>query len=102
MVQVKKRSGRVLTEVGNVRNWAVHWELLVIRSKTVAVGIRVGEQTGLEDWISTRLDTWNQVRRRESRLLDLYSGARTKIESISNSEPLFAFELVMEGGVPAK
>lgn len=46
-------------------------DLLVVDTQTVAVGIGVGEQARLQDGVGGRLNTWNQVRRRESNLLNL-------------------------------
>ena len=58
-------------EIGDRNDGFVDRELLVIHAETVAVSVRVREQTGLQDWIRRRLDTRNKVRRREGRLLDL-------------------------------
>ena len=49
---------------------AVNGDLLVVTAETVAVGIRVGEETGLEDGVGGRLDTGDHVGRREGGLLD--------------------------------
>ena len=49
----------------------VDWQLLVVDTDTVAVGVWVGEQTGLEDRVCRRLNAWRQVRRVEGDLLDL-------------------------------
>lgn len=51
--------------------WAVNGDLLVVTAETVAVGIRIGEETGLEDGVCGRLDTGDHVGRREGGLLDL-------------------------------
>lgn len=50
---------------------AVNGDLLVVAAQTVAVGIRVGEETGLEDGVCGGLDARDHVGRRESGLLDL-------------------------------
>lgn len=58
-------------EVGDRNDRLVDRELLVIHTETMAVSIRVGEQTGLQDRICRWLDTGNKVRGRESSLLNL-------------------------------
>ena len=45
-------------------------DLLVIDTEAVAVGVRVGEETGLEDWVGRRFNARNHVRGREGHLLD--------------------------------
>lgn len=50
---------------------AVNRDLLVVAAETVAVGIRVGEETGLQDGVCGGFDARNHVGRRESGLLDL-------------------------------
>ena len=49
----------------------VDGDLFVVAAKTVAVGVGVGEETGLQHGIGGGLDTRDHVRWRESRLLDL-------------------------------
>jgi len=64
--------GRAIAlEVVNGHDGCVDWELLVVDSETMAVGIRVREETRLEDGVGRWLDVWNEVRRRESSLFDL-------------------------------
>lgn len=46
-------------------------DLLIVDAEAVAVGVRVGEQTGLKDRIGRRFDPGNHVRRRKGHLLDL-------------------------------
>ena len=58
-------------EVGDRNDRLVDRELLVIHPETMAMSIRVGEQTGLQDRICRWLDTGNKMRGRESSLLDL-------------------------------
>jgi hypothetical protein len=52
---------KALTEVGNTSNWTVHRELLVVDTKTVAMSVRIREQSGLEDRVCARLDTWDEM-----------------------------------------
>lgn len=66
---VDKGHRSIALEVGNRNNGSVDWELLVVGSETVAVGIGVGEETRLEDGIGGGLDVRNEVRRREGSLL---------------------------------
>ena len=49
----------------------VDWDLLVVDAETVAVGIGVGEEAGLEDWVGGGLDAGDEVRGREGDLLNL-------------------------------
>jgi hypothetical protein len=49
----------------------VDGELLVVDTETVAVGVRVGKESGLEDGIRRGLDVRDEMRRRESSLLNL-------------------------------
>lgn len=46
-------------------------DLLVVDAEAMAVSVRVGEQTGLQDRIGRRFDPGNHVRRRKGDLLDL-------------------------------
>lgn len=58
----------ITLEVGNRDERLVDGELLVVDTETVAMSIRVREQTRLEDWIGGGLDTRNEVRRGERSL----------------------------------
>lgn len=58
-------------EVGNGDDRLVDWELLVICTETMALGVWIGEQTGLQDRVCRWFDTGNKVRGRESRLFNL-------------------------------
>lgn len=49
---------------------SVNRNLLVVDSKAVAVGVRVGEEAGLEDRVSGGFDAGDHVRGREGNLLD--------------------------------
>ena len=49
----------------------VDGDLLIVDSEAVAVGVRVGEKTRLQDRIGRRFDTGNHVRWRKGDLLDL-------------------------------
>jgi len=69
LVVVVRRA--VSFEVGNRNDWLVDWELLIIHTETIAMSVRVGEQTGLQDRICRWFDTRNKVRGRESGLLNL-------------------------------
>ena len=48
----------------------IDWKLLVVNSYTVTVGVGVGEETRLQDWICGRLDAGHHVSWIESNLLD--------------------------------
>ena len=63
----------VTLEVGNsvFGPGGVDRKLLVVDADTVAVGVRVGKQTGLQDWIGGRLKTGHHVSRIVGDLLDL-------------------------------
>ena len=61
-------SGTIPLEVVDRGDRRVDGELLIVNTKTVAVGIRVGEEPGLEDRICRRLDVGDEMRRRESSL----------------------------------
>lgn len=50
---------------------AVDGDLLVVAAQTVALGVGVGEEAGLQDWVGRGLDARNHVRRREGGLLNL-------------------------------
>ena len=59
----------VVSNSSSVR--AVDWDLLVVLAESVAVSIRVGEETTLEHLIVGWLDTWNQVGWSKGGLLNL-------------------------------
>jgi hypothetical protein len=61
----------ITLEVGNGYQGCIDGNLLVVDSQSVSVGVGVGEQSALQDGISTWLDTRYQVRWREGRLLNL-------------------------------
>mgnify|MGYP007046485915 FL=1 len=50
---------------------AVDWDLLVVDSQAVSVGVWVREQSRLKNWVSRWLHVWHRVRRRECNLLNL-------------------------------
>ena len=50
---------------------AVDGDLLVVAAQAVAVRVRVGEETGLKDWVGGGLDTGDHVRGGESGLFNL-------------------------------
>lgn len=49
----------------------VNRDLLIVDTKAVAVGVRIGEKTGLKDRIGRRFNTGNHMRWRKGDLLDL-------------------------------
>jgi hypothetical protein len=49
---------------------AVNWDLLVVLAQSISVSIGIREKSTLKHLIGGRLNTGNQVRRRESRLLN--------------------------------
>lgn len=51
--------------------WSIDRNLLVVGSKTVTMGIRVGKESGLEDGIDGGLNTRHQMRRRKGNLFNL-------------------------------
>ena len=69
LVVVVRRT--VPLEIGDRNDRLVDWELLVVHAKTMAVGVWVGKQAGLQDRVSRWLDTRDKVGGRESSLLDL-------------------------------
>jgi hypothetical protein len=62
---VNKGHGPITLEVGNRDNRSIDRKLLVVSTKAVTVGIRVGEESRLEDRIGGRLNVGNKVGRRE-------------------------------------
>ena len=70
VVAVDSHSAITLEGVeGDVRG--VDGDLLIVGTQTMSVGIRVREKTRLENGIGGRLDTGDEVRGRESSLLNL-------------------------------
>lgn len=57
--------------VEDTSNWAVDWNLLVVDTQSVSVGVWVREQSGLQHWVSRWLHVWNSVTWREGSLLDI-------------------------------
>ena len=55
----------VTLEVGNGANWRVNRQLLVVDTKTMAVGVRIRKETGLQDGINRILEVGNNVGRRK-------------------------------------
>jgi hypothetical protein len=51
-------------------SWRVDGQLLVVNADAVAVGVGVGEEARLQDWVGTGLDTRDQVCGVEGDLLD--------------------------------
>jgi len=49
----------------------VNWDLSIIGTQTVSVGIGVRKQTGLQHLVGAWFDSWNHVGRREGDLLNL-------------------------------
>lgn len=64
------QSRTIALEVCNRNNRCIYWQLLVVCTKTMTMGVWVREETGLEDRICRRLDTWDKMRGRERCLLD--------------------------------
>lgn len=64
------QSRTIALEVRNRNDRRVHWQLLVVCTKTMTMGVWVREETGLEDGICRWLDTWDKMRGRERCLLD--------------------------------
>jgi len=61
-------SGTIPLEIVDRVERRVDGELLIVDTKTVAMGIGVGEEPRLEDGICGGLDVGNEMRRRESSL----------------------------------
>lgn len=61
--------GTIALEVGNRGNGRIDRKLVVIHTKPVTVGVRVGEQSRLKDGVSRGLVVGNQMAGRESSLL---------------------------------
>jgi hypothetical protein len=61
-------SGTIPLEVVDRVYGCVDGELLVVDAETVAVGVRVGKESGLEDGIRRGLDVGDEMRRRKSSL----------------------------------
>jgi hypothetical protein len=58
----------VVSDSGSVRT--IYWDLIVVGSESVSVGVWVGEESSLEHLVVGGLDAGNQVGGRESGLLD--------------------------------
>jgi len=50
--------------------WAIDWDLVIVNSKSMSVGVRVGEKTSLKHSVSRGFNSWDQMSRAESRLLN--------------------------------
>lgn len=57
--------------VDSTSDWAVNWDLSVVNTQSVSVGVWVREQSRLQDWVSRWLLVWNRVGWGESSLLNL-------------------------------
>lgn len=68
---VVKRHQTITLEVGDGRHGCVHGQLLVVYTKTVAMCIRVREETGLEDRVWGGLNIRDKVGWGEGGLFDL-------------------------------
>ena len=68
---VVESGGTIPLEVGGLSERRVDRELSVVDSETVSVSVGVREESRLEDRIGTRLDSRNEVRRREGDLFNL-------------------------------
>lgn len=60
----------VVDVVLNTR-WLVDWQLLVVDSDSVSVGVWVREESRLQDWVGRWLESWYQVGRVKGNLLHL-------------------------------
>lgn len=61
-VTLRDEGGRsVALEVGNRVEWCVNRQLLIVRTKTVAVCVGVREETRLQDGVGGRLDVGDEV-----------------------------------------
>jgi hypothetical protein len=69
-------------EVGDRVDGSVDGELSVVGTETVSVSVGVREETGLENGIGGRLDTLDEVRRREGNLLNLGANERRRQSSV--------------------
>jgi hypothetical protein len=66
---VDERHRSIALEVGDGNDRSVDGELLVVGTETVAVGVGVGEETGLEDGVGGRLDIGDHVGGRKGGLM---------------------------------
>ena len=71
MVSVNSSSTISEVSMNSSSVWAVNWDLLVVLSESISVGIWIREKSSLEHLIIGWLNSWNEVRWRESGLLDL-------------------------------
>ena len=71
MVSVNSSSTISEVSMNSSSVWAVNWDLLVVLSESISVGIWIREKSSLEHLIIGWLNSWNEVRWGESGLLDL-------------------------------
>ena len=50
--------------------WLINWDLLIVDAKAVAMGVWIGEEARLEDWVCRGFDARNHVAWREGDLFD--------------------------------
>ena len=62
-------SSSITLEVDNGNNRSIDWQLLIVGSKTMTVGIRVREKTGLKNGVGRRFNVRNEMGRRKGSLL---------------------------------
>jgi len=55
-------------EVDNRDDWLVDWQLLIVGTEAVTVGIGIGEKTGLKDRVSRWLNVGDEMGWREGSL----------------------------------
>jgi hypothetical protein len=65
-----ERHEAIALEVRHWTNWCINRKLVVVDTKSMAVCIRVREETALENWIGRGLHTRNEMRWRERGLFD--------------------------------
>lgn len=64
--------GTITLTIGNTSSvWAVNWDLIVVSSESVTMGVRVREKSTLEHFVHRRFHTRDEVSRGESRLLSV-------------------------------
>ena len=51
--------------------WAVDWNLMVVGSKTMSMGVSVVDKSALKHLVVGSLNSWNEVSRSKSCLLSL-------------------------------
>ena len=74
----------VTLEVGNGANWRINRQLLVVDTKTMAVGVRIRKETRLQDGINRILEVGNNMRRRKCGL-EIGNEQEQLYRSISNT-----------------